>query len=189
MSKITPCAHPGCKEEGTFPAPCDPRNPAARQYFCAAHIKEFNKSWNGLAGFSEDEIFAMQHGAATWNRPTWKLGVNGDAATAAKIRFNSAEELFAYFKQRSINGAKVKNKQTSTPNRVIPPDVREACVIFSLEKPDICAERLKRRYLMLVKKYHPDVNPHMQQADDMVKRINVAYRILQDYGRQQPVAV
>jgi hypothetical protein len=171
------CTHSGCKEEGTFPAPRDPRNIGERQYFCAQHIKEFNKKWNGLDGFNEDEIFSMRQ-TTTWDRPTWKAGVNGDSPAGKKLHFKTTQELYNFFKMRHQQ-QHVKSSQQNT--KIIPPDVHEACVIFSLDTPVISLDKLKHRYFALVKQHHPDVNHGSKTAEDMVKRINVAYHILQDY--------
>lgn len=166
------CAHPNCSEEASFPAPRDPRNIGDRQYFCEQHIKEFNKNWNGLDGFNEDEIFSMQQ-TATWDRPTWKAGVN--APQADQLHFKTSEELYRFFKMR--HQADYQQQQGA----VLPPDVKEACVIFAIDNPDLSLAKVKQRYLALVKQHHPDVNAGSQSAEEMVKRINVAYQILQDY--------
>jgi hypothetical protein len=170
------CSHPECELDGEFPAPKDPRNLAARQYFCQAHIKEFNKRWNGLNGFDQEEIFSMQHGAATWNRPTWKMGVHTPADY--NNTFKTADDLYRFFKQRRVDEAKVI--QPPTP-RELPPDVMEACRIFAVAEP-VGGKRLKRRYLDLVKKHHPDVSQE-DTAAETIKKINVAYRILEDFDR------
>ncbi len=179
--KTTPCAHEGCTCAGEFPAPRDARNPGVRQYFCAAHIKEFNARWDGLAGLSEDEIFHLQHGAATWNRPTWGLGLNGASAQAAQFTFATAEDLYAFFKARHANPETMdESRKNATGAAMLPPDVKEACAIFSLKKP-VGGQVLKQRYITLVKKHHPDVNKNDPKAEQRVKKINVAYRILKDF--------
>lgn len=170
------CAWPGCTEEGTFPAPKSPRDIGGRQYFCAKHIKEFNKHWNGLDGFSVDEIFDMQNGGATWNRPTRPMGVNSQSFSAANATFNSAEDLYKFFKQRQVNGGAAEDAQAP---EALPADVQEACAIFALKEP-IAGKKLKTKYLELVKKNHPDVAP--DASPDVIKRINVAYKILEEYA-------
>lgn len=172
------CAYPNCTEEGTFPAPRDPRNIGARQYFCKPHITEFNKKWNGLDGFKPEEIFSMQHGAATWNRPTWKMGVNAEKIQGA---FKTADELFQFFRQRQMNDAK-SMFQAKPENAPLPPDVKEACRIFDLENVTDTKE-LKQKYLQLVKENHPDLNPEDVKAQESIKRINVAYKILEDFSK------
>ena len=165
------CAWPECKEEGTFPAPCDPKDLRKRQYFCKSHIREFNKKWKGMQGFDANEIFTLQQGAATWNRPTWKMGVNGSSSSTST--FGTAEDLYQFFKQRR----KATRNESVTS---IPADVQEACYILQLQDP-IGGKQLKQRYLKLVKENHPDVHPDDDDAAEKIKKINVAFRILEDF--------
>lgn len=171
------CAHPHCELEATFPAPRDPRNISERQYFCEAHIKEFNKKWNGLQGFSEDDIHAMED-KATYNRPTWKFGIHGASARGAQLNLESADDLFAFFKARRMEEIAKGRAQGSGPS--LPPDVKESCAVLGVEPP-LNGAALKKKYLSLMKKHHPDVNQGNPQAEEMVKKINVAYQILGDY--------
>lgn len=173
----TPCAWPDCEEEGTFPAPRNPRDLSQRQFFCAAHIKEFNKRWNGLEGFDSEEIVQLQQGAATWNRPTWTLG-NTDVAAMSGM-FDSAEDLYAFFKQR--HAQKPESIHTEQQQKH-PPDVQEACHIMGLEQP-LKGQPLKQRYLELIKKHHPDISDEPDAAE-LVKRINVAMTILTSYAEK-----
>lgn len=178
------CAWPNCDQEGTFRAPKDPRKPRDWQYFCQAHIKEFNKGWNGLSGFSEDEVFSMQNGGNTFQRPTWNMGVNGAKVSADPGQlFANAQDLYSFFQQRLKTEQKAQAELPSTLH--LPADVKEACVIFNLPQPDPDATHLKKRYLSLVKQHHPDVNKSAD-APEQIKRINVAYRILTDYAQRRP---
>lgn len=184
------CAWPECTEEGSFPAPRNPRDLSQRQYFCAPHIKEFNKKWDGLKGFSENEIYGMQDGTATWNRPTWNVGLKsgqyGDAApNGARVKegFADADDLYGFFKTRL---ARELNGESLPSTRHLPADVKEACVIFSIEGP-LAGDVLKKRYISLVKQHHPDVNKS-ENAPEHIKRINVAYRILSDYAERRGLA-
>ena len=173
------CSFKNCKAEGTFPAPKDPRNIGERQYFCAEHIKEFNKKWNGLAGMSDDEIFAMQQ-KATWDRPTWKFGTGSESFNKAQATFKDAEALYRFFMNRQKEQVRGGFHADQDNTQQLPPDVTEACVIFNIEPP-FDAKKLKAKYLSLMKKHHPDRNRGDEKAEEMVKKINVAYQILKDY--------
>lgn len=173
------CAWPNCEEEGTFRAPKNPRDLTQKQYFCQSHIKEFNKRWNGLDGFSETEIYSMQDGQGTWNRPTWTMGLNQKpTAGRAEQIFANSEDLYGFFKNRLAEEA---GKLPTTHH--LPADVKEACAIFSIEQP-LEEMLLKKRYLSLVKQHHPDVNKSAE-APEHIKRINVAYRILSDFAQRR----
>jgi len=173
------CAHPDCNKKADFPAPKNPRDIGARQYFCQQHIAEFNKKWNGLDGFTEDDIYAMQN-SATWDRPTWKFGTQSDSAKASTFEFARAEDLFSFFRNRQMKEAAKGKKSSYSANNDLPPDVNEACIIFSVQPP-YTAPQLKKRYLSLMKKHHPDVNNGSAKAEEMVKKINVSHQILMDY--------
>lgn len=177
------CAWPGCSAEGTFAAPKSPHNLRERQYFCQPHIKEFNKSWNGLNGLSQDQIIRMQYGGAAWDKPTWSMAVNGARFKAtAETPFASAQDLYQFFRNRVAkegpNGGRVDGPLPDT--RVLPADVKEACAIFSIEQP-LAEATLKKRYHSLVKQHHPDVNKSAD-AEEHIKRINVAFKILTDFA-------
>ena len=47
--------------------------------------------------------------------------------------------------------------------------------------PNINKELLKKKYKLLVKKYHPDVKNNLEDKDIKIKEINKAYRILQKF--------
>ncbi|MAF31367.1 MAG: hypothetical protein CMF60_04095 [Magnetococcales bacterium] len=175
------CAWPNCKEEGTFAAPKSTKDIYDRQYFCQEHIKEFNKRWNGLDGMSDDDIFAMQT-KSTWNRPTRRFGIHGVSAKTAQFTFANAEDLFTFFKQRQReeNIRKSYGFYTEEEAEEVTPDVQEACDILSIKLP-IDFATLKKTYLALMKKHHPDLNKGSKKEEDHVKKINVAFQIIQDY--------
>lgn len=178
------CAWPDCTNEADFPAPKNPQDLSQRQYFCALHIKEFNKSWNGLKGMSADDIMSMQI-KSTWERPTWKMGTQGISARASKFEFQKADDLHQFFKKRkeqeSLGG---NHSHQNNADGTLPPDVKESCAIFSLEPP-FSPSKLKKTYLSLVKKHHPDLNQGDKKAEDHAKKINVAYKILQDFSQKE----
>jgi hypothetical protein len=182
------CAWPNCEEEGTYPAPRDPRNLADRQYFCLPHIKEFNKRWNGLEGFSMDEIYTLQTNQATMGRPTWQMGINPTLNVNSKTAANpfaNAHDLFEFFKNRQLREGFADH--TPLPDStLLPPDVKEACTIFNIEVP-LPQPMLKKRYINLMKQHHPDVNK-AANAEEFVKRINVAFKILTDYANRHGIA-
>lgn len=175
------CAWPDCKNEGTFAAPKSTKDIYDRQYFCQEHIKEFNKKWNGLDGMTDEDIFSMQT-KSTWERPTRRFGIHGVSAQTAQFTFSNAEDLFRFFKQRqkeeSIKKAYGFEEEKDEDN--LPPDIKEACSILGITLP-IEFANLKKKYLSLMKKHHPDLNKGSKKEEDHVKKINVAFQIIQDY--------
>jgi DnaJ-class molecular chaperone len=47
-------------------------------------------------------------------------------------------------------------------------------------KPDVSAEELQKAYRRLAKKFHPDLNPGNQKAEEQFKRLSAAYDLLGD---------
>src|SRR3954451_17413617 len=74
------CEWPGCACEGTHRAPKG--RPRENEYwrFCLAHVREYNQSYNYFAGMSDDAVARYQKDAVTGPRPTWKMGMNGNAS-------------------------------------------------------------------------------------------------------------
>ena len=48
---------------------------------------------------------------------------------------------------------------------------------MELEVP-ITLTDIKKRYKELAKKYHPDLNPNNKDAEEQLKKVNMAYTIL-----------
>lgn len=175
------CAWPVCENEGTFAAPKSTKDIYDRQYFCQEHIKEFNKKWNGLDGMTDDDIFSMQT-KSTWERPTKRFGIHGMSARTAQFEFSDAEDLFKFFKQRQKEESikKAYGFEEEKVDEDLSPDVKEACSILGVDMP-IGFSALKKKYLSLMKKHHPDLNNGSKKEEDHVKKINVAFQIIQDY--------
>ena len=167
------CAWPQCLEEGTFRAPVDVRDLTRRQYFCAKHIKEFNAKWDGLTGFSPDEIFTMQTGGATWNRPTWKMGVESASWTKTSAPGDNSKDFYKLFGE----GAKPKAQVHS---QVLPPEAQAALLVIDVPVP-FSSLVLKNRYRQLVKENHPDISKQKKKAEEKLKQINEAYAVLKKY--------
>ncbi|WP_068268901.1 DnaJ domain-containing protein [Caviibacter abscessus] len=62
-------------------------------------------------------------------------------------------------------------------------EYEKACVILGVS-PNSSMEEKKKRYLQLLKKYHPDIN-HTDEAVEKTKEINDAWDIIQKYQGQQ----
>ena len=64
-------------------------------------------------------------------------------------------------------------------NRVIKSiiDIENACATLNL-KPGFNRTKLRRRYMELAKKYHPDVNGGSKESEELLKAINQAYTYL-----------
>ena len=45
---------------------------------------------------------------------------------------------------------------------------------------DASQDEIKRAYRQLAKKYHPDLNPDNEEAEQKFKEVNTAYEVLSD---------
>lgn len=171
--KTRACAHPGCAEPGEHRAPVSRDEMNRYQWFCLDHAREFNKAWNYFEGMNDTEVEADVRRDTTWNRPTWRLGGNGQFRPE---RFNDPLNVFGAAGMAG-DGAQ-SGPQNGPPVRPpISEDEARAYRTLGLEYP-VTAVDLKARYKLLVKEYHPDANLGDRTAEDRLKDINAAYRTL-----------
>lgn len=169
------CDMPGCPNEGDFRAPKD-RSLSDHYYFCQMHITEYNRAWNFFEGMNtkevEDHILSSMYG----DRPTWRYDVKGgdpmDELRAKAWEFygqgeSPDEKASRAYHEYEQNGRNVDRNSAEF----------EALALFGLEPP-LTLEDIKKRYKELAKKYHPDHNQGDDKAEELLKRINMAYTIL-----------
>lgn len=173
------CAWPLCENEAMFPAPCDPHNLNKRIYLCKEHISLYNKSWNGLKGFSSDEIFNMQQNP-TWDKPTWELG--------KKQEFQEEIFSFTHGREKNFRGfdylgedfdlgdiSNYKGSLTTLPEKAL-----DAMRILGIEEP-LEEKKIKKAYKKQVKEKHPDIVKDKVKAEIELKEVNSAYHYLKEY--------
>ncbi|MFN7184869.1 MAG: J domain-containing protein [Alphaproteobacteria bacterium] len=165
------CAWAGCAAPGDFRAPRSRQQIHEYQWFCADHIKEFNKNWNYFEGMNEAQIYAFQKDATTGHRPTWR--VDTQRASAEFQLENAFLRMFGDGRYREISH-----------QRPIPPKDRDALATLDLEHP-VTQRTIKTQYRELVKKYHPDVNQGNPHAEDAFKKITIAYQHLMVHYREK----
>jgi len=164
------CDWPECNEAGEHRAPKSRDKLNDYQWFCLNHIREFNRAWNYFAGMSDDEVEADVRRDTTWERPTWRLGGNG------AYRPEHFADPLGIFRGAAASA----NGQGGQPVRPpISAEEERAYLTLGLEYP-VSAADLKARYKVLVKEYHPDANRGDKAAEDRLKDINAAYRVLRD---------
>ena len=81
-----------------------------------------------------------------------------------------------FLTKRICNLKKKKHKKNSQPKKNNS-RLEKALKIFSLNN-DFNEIKLKKRYKILVKKYHPDLNKNFLNKDNKIKEINRSYNIL-----------
>lgn len=177
------CAYPNCQEVAEYPAPRSPHEIKQRIYFCLDHVKAYNKKWNGLEGFTGDEIFNMQMGSY-WNRPTWAMGVGSRSNKSANTADFMDDPFRMFDVAESTSQPKKTKKRAKKINlNTLPGQIRAACETLGTESPtDISS--IKLAYRQLAKRYHPDVNKDLENAMERIKRINEAYKTLVRYAEK-----
>jgi hypothetical protein len=174
--RLPNCEWPGCANPGRHKAPKGRGRDNEFYHYCAAHVAEFNKSYNYFAGMKDDEVKTWQKAAATGHRPTWKLGENSWAASAGAKRVRNGASLkdpLGLFGRdraghhpqgRPIRNAELKALQTLGLDETATPD------------------KAKSQYKTLVKRLHPDANNGSRANEDTLKNVIKAYDYLRSTG-------
>lgn len=165
------CDMPGCAIEADHKAP---KHRGLNEYyhFCFDHVREYNKAWDFFSGMSEKEVQDHMTSSIYGDRPTWKYGVNGKSAEEELLKAAQKAHGGAYQKQNSDK----KRQEDSFELQGNTPE-HQALATMGLEAP-ITLETIKRRYKLLAKKYHPDLNRNDPDAEELLKKVNMAYTIL-----------
>ncbi|MFN3077463.1 MAG: J domain-containing protein [Alphaproteobacteria bacterium] len=159
------CDHPQCLRAGEYRAPRS-RSLTEYYWFCLEHVRDYNQAWNYYAGMSESEIEARIRLDTVWERPTWPMG-SGPAAMG-QWRAGVGDR-FGFFGEDGCR-AESRWQRTETPEE-------KAMRALDLERP-LSLEALKRRYKELVKLFHPDIHHGDKGAEETLKVVIEAYKIL-----------
>lgn len=169
------CDIAGCPNRGDFKAPKSRSELRSYYWFCLDHVREYNQNWDFFKGMSQAEIEHHMHKSVVWDRPTWRAtqaGFNEEKIRKAVYeRFAEGENVFHSF---SAHGE--EEDVHIHPNSIPHPAV-EALAVMGLQPPTEW-EEVKARYKALAKKYHPDANGSGKDAEEQLKKINLAYSIL-----------
>lgn len=163
------CSAPGCEEHGLYPAPRDRGRPRPYLYFCLEHVRAYNAGWDYYRGMSAAEIEEDRRLDFVWRRQTWTYGGKNRRTATADFRF---EDPLAAFQERDddLRAAGVRRFNPAGP------EARAQAQLGLDDDFDLAA--LKIRYKTLVKRWHPDANDGSTEAEERLKTINEAYRIL-----------
>lgn len=174
-----PCAHLGCPEAGTFPGPASPYGERSqRRFFCTGHIQEYNQDWNYYAGMSQVEIEEDQRKDRLWRRTTQPMRVAPQDWLKFLGNVSNTETIDAL-----LGRIHHKNAPQSSSNPLsdkLPNTVKEALAVLQLSWP-CTALTAKQHYKKLVKMLHPDIRGSDADAEEAMKRVNVAYALLRRF--------
>lgn len=169
------CDMPGCPNQGKHKAPKH-RGLDDYYYFCYEHIKEYNKAWDFFSGMSEREVEEHITNSLYGDRPTWRYDSDG---MAEEHLFEAARNTYHGGEQNGYSHHKVHNEEyqgNSFVGNGNTPEY-EALALMGL-CPPVTLDEIKTCYKKLAKKYHPDLNKTNEHAEELLKKINMAYTIL-----------
>jgi len=166
------CDKEGCSDIGEFKAPKSRIKLNEYYFFCLAHIKEYNKSWNFYKGLTVDQIEQSINKDSVWDRPSWPLKGNPNKVMEQLNEFmNNDYNLFEndrnyqeYYKNKLLDETLTKEQNLALKS-------------LGMKLP-INLEQIKKKYKKLVKIFHPDVNDNNKEAEAKFKEINESYKIL-----------
>ena len=166
------CEHPDCEREADHKAPRAPDDLRSYRWFCLDHVRDYNRTWNFFAGWSQHDIERFQHDDMTGHRPTWPFGRGPgghgredlDAAFQSFAREWLDDGPRAHGYTRECGGASS--------------DARLSALALLDLTPPVDLATLKRRYKVLVKRHHPDANGGSRESEELLKQINHAYNYL-----------
>ncbi len=163
------CDMPGCDCEATFRAPKD-RSLSEHYWFCEKHIREYNSAWNYFAGMGEQDVQRYMYESMHGGRPTrpfsdWNKSIDEIEAEIRTFRYGQDNA-----KAKAESKARMRRKAETTPER-------EALKEMELDET-LDFNVIKAKYKELAKQLHPDLNPNNPEAEDRLKKVNMAYTIL-----------
>lgn len=161
------CDMLGCKAAGEHKAPKD-RGLKEYYCFCTAHAQEYNKAWDYFSGMSQTDIEKHIRDSMFGDRPTWVYTTNPGWEDILRARV----EGFREFVEDDPKAGRARPPRPSAPT----PE-EEALEIMSLSAP-VTLAKIKERYRTLMKAHHPDRNQGNPEAEELVKKVNMAYTIL-----------
>lgn len=164
------CEWSDCDGMGAYRAPRSREKLNNYRWFCLAHIRLINKSWNYYEGMTEEAVEDDRGYDTVGRRPSWKLGTNGSSLNPEHI-FDPMNILHDRGPPKSASGA------PKPPP--ISKDEEQAYGILGIEYPTSESD-LKKCYKKLVKLHHPDTNKGSKTSEEKIKKINRAYHLLRD---------
>ena len=170
------CAAPGCGEPGEFRAPGVRApsfdGPGDWRWLCLDHVREFNADYDWFEGMSPDEILAAQSPVAGWARETRAFRVDAPGGVPRWADFDDPLDAIGARASEIRNRAAARQEFARFTAKE-----RDALQVMGLgAKTD--RHELRKRYSMLVRRYHPDRNGGDRSHEAVLQRVVEAYQLL-----------
>ena len=168
------CEAPDCIGPGNCRVSKSPKNLDEYVWYCPAHARAHNESWDYFKGMGNDDIQRFKEDALTGHRPTWPLGKR-----TAKARMGQAplgvDDGHALFAEDGETATVRRPERQLTRLQIMAMDTMQLAHNATLIE-------IKARYKELVKRFHPDANGGDRGAEERLKQVIKAYGVLRASG-------
>jgi hypothetical protein len=175
-----PCAAPGCPEPGECRVPKSRESLGDYLWYCPAHARAHNESWDYFKGMDDLAIERFRDEAVLGHRPTWPLGKRAAKLRTGAPRFrdplyvHDSHALFDEDAAENPHGPRRPERQL-TRLQILAMDTLQLAHNATLNE-------IKARYKELVKRFHPDANGGDRGAEERLKQVIKAYGVLRQSG-------
>lgn len=171
-----PCAVIGCDEPGEFRAPGERRpsfdGPGEWRWMCLEHVREFNAGYDWFEGMTADEILEAQSPIAGWRADTRAFRPDGGVGVPRWADFDDPLDAIG------ARAADVRRRAAGQQDLVrFTAREREALGVMGLG-PQTDLHGLRKRYSVLVRRYHPDRNGGDRSHESRLQLVIEAYQLL-----------
>ena len=168
------CEAPDCIRAGNCRVAKSPKNLDEHYWYCSAHARIHNESWDYFKGMDDDQIQAFRLDALTGHRPTWQLGKRAAKARMGQSPLGQLHDSHAVVDEDG-------DASVRRPERHL---TRLQSMAFDqLQLPhNATLIEIKARYKELVKRFHPDANGGDRGAEERLKQVIKAYGVLRASG-------
>ncbi|MCH9853361.1 MAG: J domain-containing protein [Alphaproteobacteria bacterium] len=176
------CHQQGCMEAASYRAPRAPEKLDEYYWFCLEHVRAYNKTWNYYQNMDEGMMARDQYNDLLGNRPSWPFG-GAEQQQQFQQSFDKgfdANEFTAKAHYDWRFGDDNGDDFFAQPPQKIPAPIQRALKKMQLALP-IDSKTLKKRYKVLVKQLHPDLNGLSVVNEKRLQDVNLAYHELKQW--------
>ena len=171
------CEAAGCREPGEFRAPGSRAptfdGPGDWRWYCLEHVREFNAEYDWFEGMTADEILAAQSPVAGWRADT--RAFRADAGVDGVPRWADFDDPLDAIGARA---SEIRRRAAGRREFArFTPTERDALSVMGLG-PRTDRHELRKRYSLLVRRYHPDRNGGDRGHEAVLQRVVEAYQLL-----------
>ena len=168
------CEAPDCVGPGNCRVARSPKNLTEYYWYCSAHARAHNESWDFFKGMDNGDIQRFKEEALTGHRPTWPLGKRAAKARMGQAPLNNVGDSHAMFDEDGDTAVRRPERQLTR---------LQSIAMDTLQLPHSATLiEIKARYKELVKRFHPDANGGDRGAEERLKQVIKAYGVLRASG-------